>query len=492
MTYRKQLIIRTQAAIRKWRMFDSGDSVLTAVSGGPDSMALLRVLHQLKDVMSLNVHVAHVNHCLRSEAQADADFVIEEAERLGLPVYVRSVDVGALACQTGTSLEEAGRNVRYAFFKELCREKNIDKIATAHHKDDLAETVFLRMMRGSSLDGLSGIPPVRGPIVRPFISIERHLILKFLAEENIPYKVDDSNYDDQPDRNFMRNRIIPLVKNRFPAFSNTLFDTAEILRSDADYLEKAAAGIFADFCTVAETAAVIKIELRRVHEALSSRVLLRTLHGLGNTGIKWSHRHVQSILGLMSAESASGLLNLPGGLLCRRDYDRIIIERSASRDAPEKFLIEVEGPACIWIGLDQMLLIEITDKSKVDLSSPQDSAYFDADLLNLPIHVRNRLPGDRMRPWGLNGTRKLKKILIDAKYPVTLRDRLPLVCQADAILWVPGIVRSDLFPVTERTVAVLKMSINETLKCPSGDFNDRTNSRPTIHWSNSRIFKDNL
>ncbi len=230
--------------IRKCRMIPEGSGVVVGVSGGPDSVALLTILAELSSPLGFRLVVAHVDHGLRVESPEDARFVQETADRPGVEVFVHSADVRTVATAEGISVEEAGRRVRYGFFEHVLVETGARVIATAHHRDDVVETFLLRVFRGSSLTGLSGIPPVRGNIVRPLIEASREQILAFLAEREIPYRTDPTNLDDLTDRNFVRNRIIPTIRERFPDFAKPIARTVDLVAKEQAFLDVLAAELY--------------------------------------------------------------------------------------------------------------------------------------------------------------------------------------------------------------------------------------------------------
>src|SRR5690606_7110870 len=237
---------RVLETARRCRMWAPGDRIVVAVSGGPDSVALLHVLTRLKDQESLDLVVAHLNHRLRGRsADEDAAFVGSLAERWGLPAVVEEADVARMARQRGVGIQEAAREARYAFFSRVAEAWGAARIALAHHADDQVETVLFRLIRGTGTRGLAGIPPVRGPIIRPLIDVSREDIVAYCRRHRLPYRTDPSNRDMRYRRNRIRWELIPLLEERYnPRVREAIVRMARILRDEDDFLDRYADGVY--------------------------------------------------------------------------------------------------------------------------------------------------------------------------------------------------------------------------------------------------------
>ena len=228
--------------IREYRMIAPGEKVLVGVSGGPDSIALLYILHDLQEELDCKLHIAHLNHKLRGEeSDADAEYVKEHSKILNLPITIEEIDVSGMLAK-GESLESGARRIRYAFYQEAMASVNASKVALGHNADDQAETVIMRLIRGSGAQGLCGIPPIRdGVFIRPIIGIERAEIEKYLQSLNISPRIDSSNLSWDYHRNRIRLDLLPALRHDYnPNISNTLQQTADILRAEDDLLTEIA------------------------------------------------------------------------------------------------------------------------------------------------------------------------------------------------------------------------------------------------------------
>jgi tRNA(Ile)-lysidine synthase len=454
---------KIRRTIEQYRMIDSGMRVVVGVSGGPDSTALLHILNILKDELDFRISVAHLDHGLRPESRIDADFVAETAKRLQSEFRIKKMNIFDLAEKLNVSVEEAGRRARYQFLEETRISCQADVIATGHHRDDEVETFFLRIFRGSSIKGLCGIPPVRGRIIRPLINSDRSEILDFLKQHEISYRIDKTNLEADTDRNFIRNRIAPVIEGRFPHFRAPLKRTMDLIKYEDNFLEREVTKIYADSVTHdAASLTVNMFRLRDLPEAIVARLLLRALHDSFGAEIRWRQSHLRSMSAVIRRDNPSATLHLPNGIELVREYDLIRISRNESKELPRSDFITVSGPGRVVAPrLGRTIKFSIFAKAENFHLNKSDrtNVYFDADALKFPLVVRTPKPGDRFRPWGTGGTRKLKKILIDLKIPLQQRKRIPLLVKDEEILCILGVRRGSVAPVGLGTRSILMVTL---------------------------------
>jgi tRNA(Ile)-lysidine synthase len=460
---KKGLLAFVRQVIERYGMIRRGDGVVAAVSGGPDSVALIHILNMLKADMDFWLVPVHLDHQLRQESFLDAEFVRDMSRELGLEAQVRSVDVREIAGLRGVSLEEAGRSVRYAFFEEIRDSSGARVIATAHHVDDVLETFFLRIFRGSSLQGLTGIAPTRGCIVRPLIETSRAHIIGFLEEQRIPYRIDSTNLEISSDRNFVRNRLIPVIGQHFPNFRKPLRRTIGLLGDEEHLVRELAEKLYSQTVLCNETGLQMSVPaLRSVPTVLASRVILLALYNLSGPDVRWTQSHVRAVWRLLRSANPSGMAHLPEGFLAAREYDRLVLSRGSAAESKPLSQILVSAPGIVEVpGTGLILRLHLIEREDMRLQEYDGitAAAFDADTVSFPLTIRNPAPGDRFRPWGLQGTRKLKKVLIDLKIPKGRRENLPLLLKGEEILWIPGVRRSDAAPIKDSTRHVLEAGI---------------------------------
>ncbi len=450
-----------------------GDSVLAACSGGPDSTALLYLLLELSRDIPFAVSVAHFNHRLRAQAAADERFVQNMALALELPYYAGRADVRASARRLGIGIEEAGRRLRYAFLERAATEAGAAKIATGHNRDDQAETVLMRLLRGTGPTGLAGIPDVRdGSIIRPLLGLGRDEILDYLRDRKLPWRTDDSNRDERFLRNKIRHKLVPYLKKNFaPAVVRSLARLASISRDEDEFLEQAART--AAGRVLARESGVSFLEakaLRKLHPAIARRVVRLFLRSMKGDLNDVSFDDVEAVRGLEDG----GIIPLSKALVLERRRGRIG-RRNARCPVPRPYLL-------LWDGRGDLPISAAGWKYKGRFGGPAAARTFlesfssgggrrtgriagdaagcvlDAANLESPLIVRNRRPGDRYRPCGAPGAKNLKEILRAKGVPEDERDLRPVFVSGTTIVWVQGLPASDQYKVSARTKKILRIS----------------------------------
>lgn len=409
---------KVQAYIARERLLEPGDSVIAAVSGGKDSMAMLHVLHTLSEPMGFSLSAAHMNHKLRgAESRRDEEFVSRYCAENGIPCTVEEADVPAYAETHGLGIEEAARTLRYDFLQKL---SSTAKIATAHTAEDNLETVLMHLLRGSGLHGLTGIPPKRGRIVRPLLPVSRREIKAYLSENNIPHVEDSTNARNDCLRNRIRHSVLPLLAAENPNLPEQVTLLTETLRREDDFLTKEAAK------RLSHGAADDTLSLHAFppqDPAMQYRML-----GLFLAPVKHlSRRHLDDALALCLGDSPSARLSLPGGYTLRREYDMLrLIPAREDFPLPEPLTISGEGVYAFGFW-------NITCKrGPAPKTLPPDTVAIAAKHLAEPITLRTSRPGDRICLSG--GTKKLSRLYIDQKIPAPLRPYLPVAVLGDTVL----------------------------------------------------------
>ena len=432
------------AYCRENRLFSPGDRVICAVSGGADSMAMLWCLLSLEEKLSITVSAAHFNHHLRGEeSQRDADFVREFCNGFGIPLFLggREITPGE------KGLEAAAREARYEFLLSLDPGA---KIATAHTADDNAETLLMHLLRGASLDGLGGIPPRRGRIVRPLLSVTRAQILNYLGEFGLPHVEDSSNAGDGFLRNRLRHGVLPALRAENPSFAKNITPLAARLRQDGDYLNQEAARAL----EAARVEDALSCEaLRGLHPALRSRVLGLYLREIGVP--EPDSRHIAGAEALVFSAKPAGRAELPGHVVLRRVYGRLTASPvSASSFAPKALLV----PGATELPELGLLITCSLGIAPAGGKSTGDTFLLDGAALSGPLLVRPRQPGDKITRPG--GTKSLKELFIDRKIPAARRARIPVLADSRGIVGVYTI-GPDQSRISKAGAPALCISITE-------------------------------
>ena len=467
--------------IAQHKMIMDGETVLVAVSGGADSLALLYGLHALRQQLRCHLHVVHLNHSLRPDANADADFVRQHAEHLNLPCTIQQVDVCHLAKQWKLSVETAGRRARYQFYNALCSETGATKVALGHHQDDTAETVLMNLIRGTGSTGLKGINPIRDTkFIRPLIGFTRRKIEAFLTSIGIVPRHDSTNTDTRYLRNRIRHELIPRLQNDYnPNIKAALSRTADVLSAESEYIDTVACTAF-ETCQIQaskETIILDRKKFRQHHIALQRRILRQSVAEISGDVSNLYFAHCDAMLSLIQGDAPNAVLPLPNSLRFRRAYQRLIFERKTIEIGHFSYPITAVGKTFI-AALNAEINAELVDITSGRTPTRPDGkfeAIFDYQKLSKafaepfseasPLKVRNRRQGDRFQPYGMQGTKKVKDFFIDAKVPRHERDNIPLLVCDDVILWIIGYTTHESFKIEPHTQHYLYLSYvsnNET------------------------------
>jgi len=441
------LLSRIKRTIARHGLIKKGDKILVACSGGADSMALVHILKELSREWGLKIALGHFNHRLRRAASIDERFVIQTARTLGLPVYVRREDIRAFAKRSGLNVEEAGRERRYTFLRETAARIRADRIATAHTLTDQAETVLMRILRGSGLTGLGGIAPsINGLIIRPLIEVERSELEAYLRARKILFREDESNRDIRYLRNRVRCRLVPYLQRHFePRIVRQLGRLAEISRGEEEAWDA--------YCRVEAKRAIVRKQgkiclkadrLSALPTASGRRLVRLFLKTIKGDLRRFSFHDVEAIRCLGERKEAT----LAGGLIFRRETNLISVKEMSKSGCHYEY--QWDGEASLQIpevGLS--FTGKILGKGMMRLSYNDDKrALLNADAVKFPLLVRNRNTGDRYRPVGAPGRKKLKEIMRARGISAVERDRHPVFLSGGKIVWVLGLPVAEEFKIT--------------------------------------------
>ena len=423
------LLEKVKADILRNNLIKTGDSILVAVSGGMDSVCLLHLLLSLRDVFSIHLSVAHVNHMLRgAESDRDEAFVRKLCEKYDIPFYLKKADVKKIADAQKQSIEEAGRSVRYDFFRDIQKQYHISKIATAHNKDDNVETVCMRFMRGTGIHGLGGIPIANNfGVIRPLLHTSREEIEGYITVSALPYVTDSSNLCDDYTRNQIRHHVIPYIEKHFNHnFKETLSDNIALYDETESFMELYTESVIYKYIRKEFYGFSAKIShLLQEHPAIAKRMIRITLSKL--TGTSVPNKTVQNLYESMHNKNSFSV-DISANVAVHISYDTIYFYQ---KDFTEKtsYSISIEQ------GTGE---ISFADKHTI---------YLKPTLDKNKITVRKKMPGDRIY-LGNCGHKKLKDLLIDEKVPAFIRDTIPMVLYENEVIWVCGIRDNPLYRAT--------------------------------------------
>ena len=419
------------------------DPPLALVSGGPDSVALLRALVELGGEPA----VLHVDHGLRGEeSRGDADFVRELCERLGVRCEVRRLNL-----EEGPNLQERAREARYRLAEEVADGLGLRGIATGHTADDVAETVLMNLARGTGLRGLAGIPPVRGRLVRPLIQRTRREVLEYLASLDQPYRTDPTNLTGKYARNRVRLQVLPVLEELYPGAIRNLARGAALAREDLEVLEDLAAGVVE---RRGDEVVLPLGALSELHPALGRYAVRRAYSILLPEAPPLRSALVEAVLGL--GGEGTRTLDLPGGVVAAaRAGEEISLYQRPEPLAAEEELRVGENLFGGW-----RILVRGVSRYEPEDAARAEVAYLDASMG--PYRVRMTREGDTIRPLGLGGTKKVLRAMMDRKVPGDLRRRTPVVVDARGeVAWIPFGELGEEFRVDRATEKVLRLEVEK-------------------------------
>ncbi|MGL4655339.1 MAG: tRNA lysidine(34) synthetase TilS [Sarcina sp.] len=447
-------------------MIKEGDKVLVALSGGPDSVCLLHLLHSLKDELKIELCAAHVNHLIRGdEAFGDENYAKELCESLNVKFFVRRVCVEDIAKEKGISTEMAGRDERYGFFNEIRESEKITKIAIAHNANDQAETLIMRIMRGTGLEGLVGIRPIRDDLyIRPILSLTREEIENYCEVNSLNPRIDKTNLEEIYSRNKVRLKAIPFIKENFnPDIINTLNRLSQTAMIDSAFIDDVVKEKYKEFCSLEKNKAILNKDRFNEKEAILTRMIRKALMDVSGAFNNFELKHIYEVIALQKG-STGKRINLTNDIVAVNEYGNIIIkcEKSMVGSATDEFIkIDVaslinEKVKEISFNSYDFIFEVIENNGKINFKNTNEK-YFSFDGVEI-ISLRTRKDGDKIVPFGFKGTKKLKDIFISSKVPKEQRDLIPIIDFDGEIAWVVGFRNSELFKINRHNKMLIKIS----------------------------------
>jgi tRNA(Ile)-lysidine synthase len=445
-------------------MIDNGSMILIGLSGGADSVCLLHVLTMLREKYLLSLNALYIDHGLRpGETDLEIRFCSKICEHHGIPFSTKPIDVKSYAKTGKLNMQEAARQLRYRTYEETAYEINANKIALGHTADDQAETILMRLFRGSGPTGLAGIPPVRKNIIRPLIEVERKEIESFLDSEGIAFITDSSNAKKDYLRNRVRLSLMPMLRVFNPDITGTLSKTAAIFREEERYFEIL---VTKTLMKLISRKTETRIELFLAPFEIMDKVIMRRVlrravdETKGLRGV--SFIHIEDMANLIKTGSPGDRLYLPNGIRVIKDYSTLILTSEAPLTL-SSCTLNIPGETILK---EAGVLIKASESEIMQLEAAEQGIWksygiFDANTFRLPLTARPRKNGDCFYPLGFGKRRKLQDFFVDQKVPRDERNRVPLIVSGDEILWVVGHRADDRFKVTEKTRRVIRLEVRK-------------------------------
>ena len=456
--------------VRTSDLFQHRHHLLVAVSGGPDSMALLSLLDCLRPGWSLTMTAVHCNYGLRgSESEGDQEFVTTRCRELNIPLHVRRLQMHERPKQS--SLQAVARHLRYQAFSEIAEQCGADRIVLGHTADDQAETILLWLLRGTGLTGLAGMPADRdGRIVRPLYETGRQEILGYLRSSGLPFRDDSSNAKPLYLRNRIRHELVPVLNRLAPASLGALRRFANICREDDRYLDQQAAALFSVALTWESEGGwtVDRTHLLTFPHSLQRRGIRNVIRQSLNQPYALGLRTVDRVLQIAAKGKFGSRIDVRGGYVIVTDRYLRFVPQDKSLIAPDRdpsvglrHDMRVPG-SLMWPGTGQRLHVQPQACRDAPAQPKQDRIVVDAVRISQPLMVRNWAPGDRFQPCGMDGhSKKLQDFFTDLKIPKSVRSRIPLIVAPEGIVWVVGYRQDERWLPTAATERCLVFTVDD-------------------------------
>ncbi|MCE2458775.1 MAG: tRNA lysidine(34) synthetase TilS [Dehalococcoidia bacterium] len=453
----------------------TGSKILAAVSGGPDSLALVHALAQLRDTLGIRLYAAHLDHGLRpTESAADAEFVSEAMDELRVPLFSEKSDVSRFRRENRLSVEDAARQVRYKFLARVSEQVDADAVAVGHNLDDQAETVLMHLIRGSGLAGLRAMTPVYTrsidgvpfTVFRPLLKVPKADMVAYCSENGLSPRLDESNLSEDMTRNRIRLDLLPHMRSYNPAISVSLGRLAESVSHDIDFIAQAVDRATSDVLTRGPSGVTLdRSEFGDLHPAMQRHLLRRAVESVAGNASDLEFAHIEEMTRLM-AGPAGKKTRLPGLVTLEVDHDWAYLSAELEQanllpevdQYPTKLNVPGDMASGGWTASAQ-----IVDGAEI-VSNPPDRIglklveRFDADALGHELLVRTRRPGDVFRPLGMNSEKSLSDFMKDAHVPARWRDRLPIITNASGeVAWIVGWRIADWAKITDDTRRVVEI-----------------------------------
>lgn len=451
-------------------LINEGEGVVVGLSGGPDSVCLLHLLCSIREELNLKIAAAHINHMIRGkEADGDENYSKELCAKLGVEFFSLKKDVEDFGKKTGLSSETAGRKVRYDFFDEVLKKTGYSKVATAHNANDQAETILLRIMRGTGLDGLAGIPVKRdNKYIRPILFMKREEVENYCSENNLNPRIDATNLEKLYSRNKVRLDILPYMKDNFNKdVVEAINRMALLLQDDNKFIVEEVDRIYKESCIEKTDKVIIQKEVFDKSNAIIGRIIRKSIKKINGNQYDVELKHIKEIKSLQQL-STNKFIDLPYGICAENVYGDIHIKLKSSihKNKYDEVIVEKDLIDGQKIEFGQYIFnFKVTSKlENVEFQKNNFIKYFNYDKINGNIIIRQRKNGDKINPLGMTGNKKLKDIFIDMKIPKEERELIPIIQFDEDIAWIVSLKLANKFKVTNDTKNILKIEFSRKEK----------------------------
>lgn len=462
------LLKQFEGFIIREKLICRGDSLILGVSGGPDSMTMMDLFSHVKDKYVLEIVIFHLNHMFRRGAEEEALFVKNKARDYGFKVVIEDFDVPEYIKEESLSPEEGAREIRFNLLAKWAEKFDIKKVAMAHNKDDLVETVFLNLIRGTGLKGLTGIDPVSEnyglTVIHPILGISRKNIEYYCREKGLKPRVDPTNKETVYTRNKIRNLILPQIEEEINSnVKDVIYRMADNIREEENFLQKYSNVHFQDcIISIDEKKIVLSLpKLQREELSIRRRIIKNAVQEFKGNVTDLYSVHYQAVEKLIISGETGKTIQLKDDYLVRTSYNKLIFERDNGLKGDLNFSYKLTIPGKVETN-DFILSTEFInmDIQWRKAAIKKNNCICDFQKIESPLIVRNRQEGDYFIPFGMNGSKKVKDFFIDEKVPVKKRDQIPIIVDNNGeIIWIAGYRADERFRVDNETKKLVKLGI---------------------------------
>lgn len=456
---------------KQQNMLENGDGVVIGFSGGADSVCMLLAFLELRKRYGLKLLAVHVHHGIRGEAaDRDAQFARTFCEEANVEFCEERVDVPTMAKQLSMTEEEAGRKARYDCFQRLLRERGYQKIAVAHHKNDLAETMVFHMARGTGLEGLKGIRPMSGVVIRPLLCLTRAEIEEILQKQQVSYCTDETNQDEAYTRNYIRSQVIPSLEvvndrtlDHLAALSDKVYAAGEYISSVVEEAYQNAVTAASDGMLGVDVG-----QIQTLHAYIRSELIRRVIGECTGSLKDVQSIHIDSVLELRNKQSGKEV-HLPYGIVVRKEYDKLLFLKETECETKLQPELVISGAGKYHLANGDSLKVDILEKSKKSIGKKRYTKYFDCGTINSTLVVRNPQPKDYIVIDTDGNRKKLNRYFMDLKVPAHLRSSQLVLADGDSVLWVIGHRIDEAHKVSEQTETIWKITYRKEGETKDGE-----------------------
>jgi tRNA(Ile)-lysidine synthase len=442
------------------RLIDKNEKILVALSGGADSIFALYFLHKYQRRLRITISAVHLNHSLRgTDSLKDEEFCIDYCKKLNIPLFTKKIPIEVISKKNKTSLEETGRIERYNYFNEICKKYKFDKIVTAHHKDDNAETVLMNLFRGTGVRGYSGIPIKRDNVIRPVLVLSKKEIVSYLVANKIPYKTDTTNFSDDFIRNLIRNQIVPIIEGKInPSWTDSVFNSSQVINNYLELIDKRFSNRLKKklICEERDFLRFSLEEIIKNEKFLVTELIRKSI--TEKFSIELSYLEISRILELGLSKKAGKRIVLKANVVVIKNQTDLSVHKQQRKN---NTVCRIKIGESVHFDGTMITIKELKKRNiKVDENKNHKIEYIDSGLIKDDFELRYWKEGDYFYPLGMEQKKKISDFLTDNKVESSQKKNILVLLNNNRIVWVVGYRISNLFKLNKETKNILRLQLD--------------------------------